>query len=156
VSTALEAGGVQRLAYELSRDALARQELALDELRARTGTLLAASSVVASFLGSRAADSGSGTLTVLALGAFVVSIAASLYILLPNPGLIFALRGSVLFESEYDDPGGLSEAHRRLAYWLERYHDDNQTIVNRLFRSYRAASLGVAAQVLLWVFELVW
>jgi hypothetical protein len=91
----------------------------MNELRARTGTLLAASSIVASFLGSRASDQGSGTLTLLALVAFVVPVAACIYVLAPKDNLIFALRGSVLFEAEYDEPGGVPETYRRLAYWLE-------------------------------------
>jgi len=52
---------VERLAFELSHDQIVRQERALDELRARTGTLLTASAVVASFLGSRAVGIGGYT-----------------------------------------------------------------------------------------------
>jgi hypothetical protein len=147
--------GVQELAYELSRAALTRQEGVMNELRARTGTLLAASSIVASFLGGRASEEGSGLLTVLALCAFVASVATSIYVLAPKDGLIFALRGSVLFESEHDDPGGLPETHRRLAYWLESFYDENHTTIKWMFRAYWAATIAVLSQVLLWVFELV-
>lgn len=126
----------------------------MNELRARTGTLLAASALVASFLGGRVAEAGGGTSTALALAAFVGSVLASVYVLLPKPSLIFALRGSVLFESEHDDPGGLPETHRRLAYWLEGYYDDNQVTVEKMFRLYRVATVAVLLQVLLWVSEL--
>jgi hypothetical protein len=64
------------------------------------------------------------------------------------------LRGSVLFEAEFDDPGGLPETYRRLAYWLERYHDANQEVIDGLFAKYRLAALAVLAQVLLWVAEI--
>jgi hypothetical protein len=45
---------VPRFAYELSLGALSQQESTLTELRARTGALLTASSIVASFLGAAA------------------------------------------------------------------------------------------------------
>ena len=43
-----------QLSYELSLRSLSQQEAALNELRARTGTLVAAASIVASFLGGTA------------------------------------------------------------------------------------------------------
>lgn len=127
----IDNGGLQRLAYELSMRAFGQQENTLNDLRARTGTLLAASSLASSFLGARAVDGGGVTwLTALALMAFGGSVIASLFVLLPKSQLIFALRGSVLFEEEFSDPGGLSETYRRLAYWLEQYRDANEPTVS--------------------------
>ncbi|MGH3034033.1 MAG: hypothetical protein ACRDON_05685 [Gaiellaceae bacterium] len=60
----------------------------------------------------------------------------------------------MLFEQEVSDPGGLSETYRRLAYWLEGYHNSNQTTIERLFRAYRAATFAVLREVLLWSIEL--
>ena len=83
------------LAYELSQRMLARQEVRLDELRARTGTLLAASSVATSFLGPRAIDrNGVDTLALLAFTAFAVSVIGSVSILILNPRLVFGVRGT--------------------------------------------------------------
>jgi hypothetical protein len=150
-----DSGGLENLAYELSLKALERQERALDELRARTGTMLAASSIAASFLGGRAADEDTGFLAVFAVTAFVCSIAAGTYVLLPKTGLIFALRGSVLFEREFEKAIPLTETYRRLAYWLEAYHDDNQPVVDRLFGFFRVATVAVLLQVVLWILEIV-
>jgi hypothetical protein len=50
------AGELEELVYGLAQQALAEQDSTFDELRTRTGTLLAASSLVASFLGARAID----------------------------------------------------------------------------------------------------
>jgi hypothetical protein len=47
-------GDLADLAYELSLRTLSRQEKILDELRARTGILLAATAFVTSLLGARA------------------------------------------------------------------------------------------------------
>ena len=146
--------GLAQLAYELSRSALERQERVLDELRARTGTLLATSSIAASFLGAQAAQRDTSLLTVLAAAMFVISIGAATYVLLPKEDLIFALRGSVLFEGEYREGLPLDETHRRLAYWLEGFHAGNQAIVDRMFGFFRVATLAVLLQVVLWVTEI--
>ncbi len=117
--------------------------------------MLAASALVASFLGGRGIDSGGDQrLTAAALVAFGVSVAASVYVLLPKQALIFAVRGSVLFEREFSDPGGLPETHRRLAYWLESYADGNQPTINRMFWGYRVATGAVLLQIVLWSAEL--
>src|SRR5918992_1767846 len=116
-------GALDQLAYERSARALERQERTLDELRARTGILLAASSLAASFLGARAADAGSGWLTFAALGAFVASIVLMAVILMPTERFIFSLRGTALLEAEREDPGGLTQTYRRLAHWVEAYLD---------------------------------
>jgi hypothetical protein len=146
--------GLENLAYQLSLRALERQDRVLDELRARTGTMLAASSIAASFLGGQAAGGDSGVLTVLAVGTFVVSIAALTYVLLPKSDLVFSLRGSVLFEEEFEEAVEPAETYRRLAYWLERYHDANELVVDRLFGYFRVATFAVLLQVVLWVLEI--
>jgi cytochrome c-type biogenesis protein CcmH/NrfG len=146
--------GLPELAYELSKGALERQERVLDELRARTGTLLAASSIAASFLGAQAAREHTGVLTFLAVAAFVVSILAATYVLLPKPNLVYSVRGSVLFEEEFQSDLPLEETHRRLAYWLEQFHDQNQVTVDRLFFFFRLATFAVLLQVVLWVTEI--
>jgi hypothetical protein len=149
----MEEHGLERLAYELSLDEVQRQERALDELRARTGTLLTASSIVASFLGSTAVlRHGHVLLTVLGFAAFAVSIAASAYVLLPKQGLIFTFRGSALLRDDADVP--LAELHRRVAYWLDGYHDSNQDTIERLYTAFQIATVAVLAEAMLWLFKL--
>jgi hypothetical protein len=149
------ASDVHELGFDLSLRSLTQQEAALNELRGRTGTLLAASSLVASFLGGRAvAAAGHGWLTVAGFAAFGASLVASGYVLWPKPGLIFALRGSVLDSTESDDAGGLPETHRRLAAWIEQFIDANATIIDQLFWGYRIATVAVFAEVALWMSKL--
>jgi len=98
---------LHHLAFELSLRSLAQQEAALNELRARTGTILAASSLVASFLGARAVAGGGshyGWLTALGFAAFTSSLAAAAYVLWAKSGLVFSLRGTALMRAEDDDP----------------------------------------------------
>jgi hypothetical protein len=100
------------LSFELSRERLDKQERVLDELRSRTGVLLAASSLAASFLGSEAfGESGWGLLGVVAIAAFLVTMAASVFVLLPRDRLIFALVGSAVYEQFYSLEGGQEEVH---------------------------------------------
>ena len=151
-----DSGGLERLAFELASAALDRQERALDELRSRAGTLLAATSIATSFLGARALAERPARLTVvLALAAFTTSVLLTLYVLIPKENLIFSVRGTVLFEAEFDEPGGLAETHRRLAYWLERFRAGNQATVDRLVVAYRYATFLVLAEIVLWTGELV-
>jgi hypothetical protein len=72
------------IAYKASIRRLDKQERLLDELRARTGLLLAAASLAASFLGRPALDAEPVALAILPLSAFAASIAASLYVLMPK------------------------------------------------------------------------
>ncbi|MDQ2980921.1 MAG: hypothetical protein M3R26_01160 [Actinomycetota bacterium] len=152
-----DVAGLYRVSYELSLRALDQQERVLNELRARTGTLLAASSLVASFLGARAASTERlSWLAALGLGAFALSVLASVFILMPRSGLIFALRGTVLLEEEFGEAGGLAEVHRRLAYWLEEFRDANQDIMGRLFKAFWLATAGVLAEVAFWATQLLY
>jgi hypothetical protein len=146
---------VHELGFDLSLRSLTQQESALNELRGRTGTLLAASSLVASFLGGRAvAAPGHGWLTVAGLAAFVASLVASGYVLWPKSDLVFALRGSALDRAESDDTGGLPETHRRLAAWIEQFIDSNAVVIDRLFWGYRVATVAVFGEVVLWMWKL--
>jgi hypothetical protein len=145
--------GLAKLAYESSAHALATQERRLDEVRERTGTLLAASALVASFLGSRALDtSGINVLGVLAMAAFGLSLIFSVFVLLPIGRLVFVVSGSALLEAEYSQQGGLGETHRKLAYWLD--HDDNEPVIDRLFTWYSLAIWGTLAEVMLWAADI--
>jgi hypothetical protein len=75
----------ERLAYEAAQRALDKQERLLEELRSRTGLLLAAASLAASFLGREAfARDPKRGLAALAVLAFLLAVGTSVYILLPK------------------------------------------------------------------------
>jgi hypothetical protein len=141
------ASDLAEIAYEASLRRLDKQERLLDELRARTGLLLAAASLAVSFLGRPALDAEPVAFAVLALAAFVMSMAASLYVLMPKRNLVFALIGSRLFEELYEFGDDLSEVHRRLTYELDRFWKSNDGIMQRVFWAFRLATLGLAAEV---------
>ena len=116
----------ERLAYETALRGLDKQQELLKELRSRTGVMLAAASLAASFLGTDAfRDPAPGLLLVLALVAFITSIGASVYILTPKEELTFSPAGSALYEGLYAQRDDLAEVYRRLAYELDRFWDSN-------------------------------
>ena len=143
----------ERLAYEAAQRALDKQEGLIEELRSRTGLLLAAASLAASFLGREAfAGDPKDGLALLALGAFLVAVAASVYILLPKGGkFIFALVGAGLYEGLYEVKDDLAEVYRRLAYDLDRFWDTNDVEMQKLFRAFRLAALALCAEIVVLV-----
>lgn len=139
----------EQLAYEAAQRALDKQERLLEELRSRTGLLLAAASLAASFLGREAfaADPKRG-LAVLALLAFLLAVGASVYILLPkSEKFIFALVGAGLYEGLFEVKDDLAEVYRRLAYDLDRFWDANDMELQKLFRAFRLAAGALSAEI---------
>jgi hypothetical protein len=139
----------ERLSYEAAQRALDKQERLLEELRSRTGLLLAAASLAASFFGREAfaADPNRG-FALVALVAFLVAVGASVYVLLPkSEKFIFALVGAGLNEGLYEVKDDLAEVYRRLAYDLDRFWDGNDREMQKLFRSFRFAAAGLAAEI---------
>lgn len=143
------------LAYSLSLRTLGQQEAALNELRARTGTLLAAAALVASFLGGTTINrAGFDAWTALALAALVASTVLATRVLLPQDGLVFSLRGSVIYEREGEDEADITETYRRLVYWLEHYHDTNAPQAARLLLFYRLAVAALLVEIAAWSIQL--
>jgi hypothetical protein len=138
---------LEQIAHDAAVRALEEQRVSLDELRGRTGPLLTAASVAASFLGAQAiAEHGLTIWVVLALTAFGASVLASLAVLLPRDGLVFALDAPVLYEQLYGTSE--EESYRRLAYWLQGYRSYNQDTIARMVRLFRGAVLALVVQVL--------
>jgi len=151
-----DTSALAQLSYELSLRTLSQQESALNELRARTGTLIAAASLVTSFLGGAAiARDGLDVWSVIALILFVASIGFATWVLLPKKDLTFSVFGSALFEDEIKaDVFEIGETHRRLAYWLDGYHAENLPKIDRLFTFYRLATIALLGEVFFWSLQL--
>jgi hypothetical protein len=121
---------LEREAHRIAAQALRQQEQALTELRTRTGTLLTAASLIASFLGGQAlAREGLSVWIVLALFAFGVSVVLCIYVL--------------LYEVRDDE----EEVDRRLAYWLQAFRKENHSTVGRLTDAFELAGLALLAEI---------
>jgi hypothetical protein len=113
---------------------------------ARTAVLLAASSLAASFLGNEAfGGSGWDATAVIAAAAFLVTMLAAVYVLLPRKRFVFSLIGSAVYEQFYGL--GQEEIHRRLAYDLDRFWEENDLYrgarSGRPRRGYNCVSMAV-------------
>jgi hypothetical protein len=142
---------LERQASEASLRALAEQESRLRDLRSRAGTLLAATSICASFMGTRAVGVEGAELAVwLAGAAFVATLLATIYVLVPSKRLVFALDGAELYNDLWEIRADVDEIHRRIAYWMAWYRSENQPALLRIERAYRAAAFALVVQILLW------
>jgi hypothetical protein len=138
---------LEQLAYESSLRALERQERLLAELHAQAGAVVAVSALAVTFFG-RSALSHGGWAVVGAVGSFITSAIAGLYVLAPRQNIVTSLRGAEMFEQLYsyrNDPG---EIRRRLTYDLDQFWLANDLIVERLARGLRFAILALLTELI--------
>lgn len=141
---------LEREAHRLAADALRRQDNDLGDLRARTGTLLTAASLIATFLGGQAlAREGLSLWIVLALAAFGLAIALCIYVLLPKDSLTFGLDAHRAYAALYDIREDEGEIDRRLADWLQLLREANHPTVVRLTKAFRIAGFALLAEIVL-------
>lgn len=144
------------LSYDAGVRALDLQERAVEQLRSRTGILLAASSLTASFLGAQTIqhESGLSVLSGLALISLAVSVLLCVYVLLPKQVFEFSLNAPQVYESLFDLRDDEEEIRRRLAYWLEEFWQRNQDRIDELGRYFFAAAVALIVQLVFWTFAL--
>lgn len=130
---------LEDITYEAGRAALDDQERLIAGIRQRTGTLLAAHALVASFLGATSVGTvGFNAWTWLAIAVLVIGLLAAALLLAPWE-LKFAVDAKALYEELYDqavnDEGAdtlgwlasagfgypaLREANARRVSWMSR------------------------------------
>jgi hypothetical protein len=140
-----------KLALDLSRSAVQDQAARLSDLRTRAGTLLAAASISGSFLGVT-----HGTLdavAVLALVAYLVSVSAAIYTLMPHR-LSTEFRGKVLLDVSREAEATDEEAYEAAVGWLEVTRGENAGVLDDLTRWYVAAAVALGVEVVLWIVAL--
>jgi hypothetical protein len=144
------------LSYQIAVRALDVQERGVEQLRARGGMLLAASSLTASFLGAQTIQhsDGLGTLGVLALISLACSVLSCVYVLLPKSGFVFSVSAPGVYEALFEIAEDQDEVYRRLVYWLESYWRENQRKVESLGRYFFAAAMTLLLQFVFWSWAL--
>jgi hypothetical protein len=147
---------LEEITYEAGRSALADQESFVAGIRQRTGTLLAAHALVASFLGATAVRAhGLQALGWLALVALVLGLSTAVIILAPWR-LTFTVGARELYDGLYaqaveeapaDTLGWLAAA----GYGYQQLHERNALRVQRM--SWLSGVVGVLmiAQALSWI-----
>ena len=146
---------VARIAYEVARAALDEQHVVVRDLRARTGALLTATSVIVSFLGARALTTGQiRGFALVGLGVFVLSLVFCIYILLPTKKIESLAAGGVLFASTHSRRDPAAVAYRRLAETCDRISTTNEPHIEMLGRMFTLASMTIVIEVLVWGLQL--
>lgn len=151
---------MEEITYEAGRSALADQESLVAGIRQRTGTLLAAHALVASFLGAAAVRArGLQPFGWVALSALVLGLAAAAVLLAP-----WRLRFSVDARELYDDlyERAMGEAPADTLGWLaeagygyQALRDRNAPRVQRMSWLSGALGLLMLAQTLCWLAALL-
>lgn len=148
------ADSIEQLGYELSIQTLGEQERSLSGLRARAGTVLAAASISGSFLGAKTSGGSLDAWSILALIAYVLVVATSIWVLLPHR-YTFAFSGSPLL-AESDREGGvdIAQGHRAAVLWMQPYIDENRDGIERLSTRFSASCVFLALEIVFWTISL--
>ena len=136
---------VARVAYDESVRALEDQERELEQLRTRTGVMLATAAVAASFL-APSLHHTHDWLSILAAIAFVTAVSASLYVLAPKTKLVFTLNATSLYNAlaGLDDRG---EVYRRVADWQEGFWQTNRVKLESVTRWGTVAGIALFVEI---------
>ena len=147
---------LEGIAYEAGRAALADQETLVAGVRQRTGTLLAAHALVASFLGATAVRAtGFGWLAWIAVVALVLGLVVAAVLLAPW-NLKFAVDARELYRSLYDQAA--AEAEEGTLGWLvaagygyQSLREENAPRVRRMSGLSAALGVLIIVQTLAWL-----
>ncbi len=129
---------LEEITYEAGRHALADQEAVVAGIRQRTGTLLAAHALVASFLGAAVIRAHSlDAFGWIALGALVLGLCVAAMLLAPWP-LKFSIEARDLYSQLYQ--GASAEAHDDGLSWLAEAGYSYQALYEENTRKVRLMS----------------
>ena len=151
---------LEDITYDAGRHALADQESLVAGIRQRTGTLLAAHALVASFLGGATLrDEGPSALSWLALASLVAGLIVAAILLAPwqlhfaldARELYYGLREQAASEGGADTFGWLAAA----GFTHQALHTENTARVRRMSSLSGALAALMVVQTLAWLAALV-
>jgi hypothetical protein len=150
---------LEEIAYDAGRHALADQELLVSGIRQRTGTLVAAHALVASFFGATTLSAdGLHAWSWIALASLFVGLVVAAVLLAPWR-LRFALDARVLYEHLYNGlpPAVTSDSSASLAaagFAYQQVRDQNGPRVRAMSLLSAVLSVVLVLQTLAWVLQL--
>jgi hypothetical protein len=154
------ADSVEGVIYDEAQRGLALQPVLLNELRARTGTLLAVTTATTSILGVIVVkDDELGFWGLLALAAFLAVVACCLAILSPHRKWTFTEGAADMTATYCDgkrDDGSdwtIDAVRRDLALHMENHADDAMGAMGAMQGLFIAAGIGLAVEVACWLIE---
>jgi hypothetical protein len=151
------APSVEEIVHEEARRGLDLQRAGLDALRTRAGTLLAAASLVTTFLGGQTLEGkgGPSTMAWVAIGAFIAAALLCVVILLPWK-FEFSLSAPALVD-DYVDKDPQPEPTvvlRNFALYCDESRVENRKKIKPLQWAFRGGALMLAAEVVAWLIAL--
>jgi hypothetical protein len=155
------AESIESVVYAEAQRGLALQVTLLNELRSRTGILLAVTAATTSFLGAVAIDRGGlHGWGVLALAAFAVAVGSCLAVLWPFREWVFFEGAAKMLGAYCNKPhpehGGawtVEQVQRDLALHMEGDADDAIQKMKGAQKLVVAAGVGLAFEVAFWLIE---
>lgn len=142
---------------EEARRAITTQVSSLDELRSRTGLLLAAATLSGSFLGSLAADGNEdfGVAGVSAVGFYLLAVVCCLVVLSVRFSAWTTVTSpKVLAQDWLDEERPTESMQRFLAERLEDHYEANKRELDKLYRWFQGATFAVGLEVILGIAQL--
>jgi hypothetical protein len=149
------AASVEELVFDLSLDSLSAQRDVLEDVRARSATLLTASSIVTSFVGGRAIDStGLSVVTSGGIVAFFVTLLPAIYLLAGTTDARFSIEGARLYSDLASAEASLEEAYVALAGEIHAARRRNGPLVRHALWSLRLGFVALILEVILFLVAL--
>jgi hypothetical protein len=146
------AASVEELAFDLALDSLDVQRDVLKDIRARSTTLLTASSIVTSFVGGRAIDAaGLDAFTGAAIVAFFLTLVPVVHLLTASGEARFSVEGTRLYSDVTLAEATLEEAYAALAEDIHAARQRNRTFVERMLWSLRIGFGALILEVILFL-----
>lgn len=150
---------LEEITYEAGRDALADQESLVAGIRQRTGTLLAAHALVASFLGATTIRAvGLDAWGWIALVMLVAGLVAAGLLLAPWR-LKFAVDAQQLYDELYEQAAAEADGDTlgwlaRAGYLYQALREENASSVRQMSRINGALGVLMVVQTLSWLASL--
>ena len=147
----------EEVILEEARRAITTQVSSLEELRSRTGLLLAAATLSGSLLGTLAAERNEdfGYVGIAAVGFYLLAVICCLAVLSVRfSAWTMVTSPKVLSEDWLDEARPAESMQRFLAERLEDHYEANKRELDRLFWWFQGATFAVGLEVILGIAEL--
>jgi hypothetical protein len=146
------AASVEELVFDLSLDSLSQQRDVLKDVRARSATLLTASSIVTSFVGGRAIDAaGLDAFTGAAIAAFLLTFAPAIYLASTTGEAPLSIEGAQLYSDVARAKASLEEVYLALADEMRAVRQENRPLLERTLRFLRVGFGALIVEVILFL-----
>jgi hypothetical protein len=146
------AASVEELAFDLAFESLSAQRDVLRDVRARSATLLTASSIVTSFVGGRAIDAvGLVAVTGAAIAAFLLTLLPAMYLASTSGEAPLSIEGAQLYSAVAPTGISLNEVYLALAEEIQAVRQENRPLVDRTLWFLRVGFGGLILEVILFL-----